>query len=44
VCCKVVVTQAEEPITHLIAQGSMLRIDAPKAKPATATTAAITKN
>jgi hypothetical protein len=41
--CKVVVTQAEEPITHLIAQGSQMRIDAPKAKPAAATTAAITK-
>lgn len=44
VYCKVVVTQGEEPITHLIAQGSTLRIDAAKAKPAGATTAAVTKN
>ncbi len=32
--CSVVITQAGEPITHLIATGSVLRVDAPKAKPA----------
>jgi hypothetical protein len=43
ISCKVVIKQAGEPITHLIAPGSVMRFDAPKAKPA-ATTAALTKN
>jgi hypothetical protein len=43
ISCKVVVVQNGEPIAHLIAPGSMLRVDAAKTKPA-ATTAAVTKN
>jgi hypothetical protein len=36
VSCKVVITQSAEPIAHLIAPGSVLRVDAPKAKQITA--------
>ena len=32
--CQVVITRDGEPITHTIAPGSVLRIDAPRAKPA----------
>ena len=34
VFCQVTLTRDGEPITHLIAQGSVLRIDAPRPKPA----------
>jgi hypothetical protein len=37
ISCKVVVTQAAEPITQVIAPGSVLRIDAPRAKEVAAT-------
>ena len=31
--CNVVITRATEPISHHIAPGSVLRLDAPRAKP-----------
>jgi hypothetical protein len=34
IACSVVITREGEPITHLIAQGSMLRVDGSRAKPA----------
>jgi antitoxin (DNA-binding transcriptional repressor) of toxin-antitoxin stability system len=34
VFCQVTLTRDGEPITHLIAQGSVLRIDPPRPKPA----------
>ena len=34
--CNVVITKNGEPMSHLIAQGTVLRIDAPKAKPSVA--------
>jgi hypothetical protein len=48
--CNVVVTESGEPISHNLAPGAMLRIDAPKAKPVaaaaapTATPAAVAKS
>ena len=39
VSCNVVITRAGEPISNLIAPGSVLRIDAPRAKPAPAAAA-----
>ncbi len=38
IACSVTITQAGEPIPHVIATGSMLRIDAPRAKPAAVAT------
>ena len=41
VACSVVITRDGEPITHLIASGSVLRIDLPRAQPAPAPVPAV---
>ncbi len=39
VFCNVVVTESGEPISHNLAAGSVVRVDAPRVKPVAATAA-----